>query len=118
VPDTSEKQKRKAKKVKQQIQWELRSKAKNSEEAKGSNCAPGLTKWLLPTIRLVSVEEYSDGSIHHSGSVAIGSFRSWNDPQYTEWRYGLPGSKSLECLQPKHGKAKRSRADPSASAGH
>jgi hypothetical protein len=68
VPDTSEKQKRKAKKVKQQIQWELRSKAKNSEEAKGSNCAPGLTEWLLPTIVLVSVEEYSDGSIHHSAS--------------------------------------------------
>ena len=67
MPDTSEKQKRKAKKVKQQIQWELRSKAKNSEEAKGSNCAPGLTEWLLPTI-LVSVEECSDGSIHHSAS--------------------------------------------------
>jgi len=48
VPDTSEKQKRKAKKLKQQIQWELRSKAKNSEEARGSNCAPGLTEWLLP----------------------------------------------------------------------
>jgi hypothetical protein len=30
----------------------------------------------------------------------------------------LPGSKSLECVQPKHGKAKRSCADPSASAGH
>jgi hypothetical protein len=29
VPDTSEKQKGKARKVKQQIQWELRSKAKN-----------------------------------------------------------------------------------------
>jgi len=30
----------------------------------------------------------------------------------------LPGSKSLECVQLRHDKAKRSRADPSASAGH
>ena len=30
----------------------------------------------------------------------------------------LPGSKSLAGVQSKHDKAKRSRADPSASAGH
>jgi hypothetical protein len=67
VPDTSEKQKRKAKKLKQQIQWELRSKAKIARRPK-EVIARGPNRMVIAHYPLVSVEEYPDGSIHHSAS--------------------------------------------------
>ncbi len=67
MPDTSEKQKEKARKVKQQIQWELRSKAKNERRGRKKVITrPGLTEWLVPTILSVSAEELSDGSVRRS----------------------------------------------------
>ena len=67
MPDTSEKQKGKARKVKQQIQWELRSKAKNERGGeKKVITRPGLTEWLVRTLLSVSAEELSDGSVRRS----------------------------------------------------
>jgi len=47
--------------VKFQIRRELGAKPETSEEAKTSKYAPRLTEWLVSTVLLVSVEEYSDG---------------------------------------------------------
>jgi hypothetical protein len=49
-------------KVKFEIRRELGAKPETSEEAKTSKYAPRLTEWLVSTLLLVSVEEYSDGS--------------------------------------------------------
>ena len=46
--------------MKFQIQQELGAKAETSSGVKGSNYTPGLTEWLMRTLRLVSAEEYSD----------------------------------------------------------
>jgi hypothetical protein len=46
--------------MKSQIQQELGAKPETSKGAKGSNYTPGLTEWLMRTLRLVSAEEYSD----------------------------------------------------------
>jgi hypothetical protein len=47
--------------VKFQIQRELGAKPEISEDAKTSKYTPRLTEWLVPTLLLVGVEEYSDG---------------------------------------------------------
>ncbi len=45
----------------------IRRQARNQERvAKEGNSTLGLTEWLVPTILLVSVEEYSDGSVRRS----------------------------------------------------
>ena len=46
--------------MKFQIRRELGAKPETSEEAKTSKYAPRLTEWLVSTLLLVSVEEYSD----------------------------------------------------------
>jgi len=45
--------------VKFQIQRELGAKPETSEEIKTSKYTPRLSEWLVPTILLVRVEEYS-----------------------------------------------------------
>jgi hypothetical protein len=45
----------------------IRRQARNQERvANEGNSTLGLTEWLVPTILLVSVEEYSDGSVRRS----------------------------------------------------
>jgi hypothetical protein len=45
----------------------IRRQARNQERVVNEgNSTLGLTEWLVPTILLVSVEEYSDGSVRRS----------------------------------------------------